>query len=84
MPKIPCYNRQENKNAAAYGCANTRKPAQVRTHLYNGNLPYPHGILYDIPSLFARVLNGKRVSYENLKDVVQPRNVRKSLYHSVW
>ena len=27
----------KNKNAAAYGCANTRKPAQVRLHLYNGS-----------------------------------------------
>ncbi len=26
----------KNKNAAAYGCANTRKPAQVKAHLYNG------------------------------------------------
>lgn len=24
-------------------------------HLYNGLEPLPHGILYDIPSLFARV-----------------------------
>ena len=24
-------------------------------HLYNGTKPYPHGILYDIPSFFARV-----------------------------
>ena len=50
----PCYNRQENKNAAAYGCANTRKPAQVRPHLYNGHKPYPHGILYDDPPLFVK------------------------------
>lgn len=26
----------KNKNAAACGCANTRKPAQVRYHLHNG------------------------------------------------
>ena len=45
----------KNKNAAAYGCANTRKPAQVSSHLYNGLKPFPHGILYDIPSFFARV-----------------------------
>ncbi len=37
LPKIPCYNRQENKNAAAYGCWRTRKPAQVQYHLYNGS-----------------------------------------------
>ena len=53
-PTRSCYDRFENKNAAAYGCWRTRKPAQVRTHLYNGNQPYPQGILYDISLLLAR------------------------------
>ena len=34
----------ENKNAAACGCANTHKPAQVLTHLHNG--PRPHHMGY--------------------------------------
>ena len=37
------YNFLENKNAAAYGCANTRKPAQVSQHLHNDHMAAPHG-----------------------------------------
>ena len=57
-----------NKNAAAYGCGNTRKPAQVHNHLHNGHkvteiilqmIPAtaaPHGIVYDKTALLTRVV----------------------------
>lgn len=45
----------ENKNAAACGCANTRKPAQVTQPPTQRPRAAPHGILYEISSLFTRV-----------------------------
>ena len=52
--EIPAIINTKNKNAAARGCSNTRKPAQVPIHLHNGPRAAPHGILYDIPALHAR------------------------------
>ena len=52
--EIPAIINTKNKNAAAHGCSNTRKPAQVPIHLHNGPRAAPHGILYDIPALHAR------------------------------
>lgn len=44
----------ESKNAAAYGCANTRKPAQVKTPPIQRYQPHPQGILYDISPSFVK------------------------------
>ena len=52
-PTRSCYDRFENKNAAAYGCWRTRKPES--TTYTTAPRPYPHGILYDISPLLARV-----------------------------
>ena len=49
-----CYNRLENKNAAAYECANTRKPAQVERAPTQRPLAAPHGTLYNSPAFLAR------------------------------
>ena len=42
--KTPAIIKSKNKNAAACGRANARKPMQVRTHLHNGREAAPHGI----------------------------------------
>ena len=44
----------KNKNAAAYGCANTRKPAQVLTPPTQRPLAAPHRILYDNPVFLVK------------------------------
>ena len=41
---FPVIIDSKNKNAAACGCANTRKPMQVVAHLHNGPRAAPHGL----------------------------------------
>lgn len=48
----------KNKNAAAYGCGNTHKPAQVPNHLHNGHRPHRRNIIrHSDPSCKGRVLS---------------------------
>ena len=44
----------KNKNVAAYGCANTRKPAQVLTPPTQRPLAAPQRILYDNPFFLVK------------------------------